>query len=264
MKTQKKVRIEFAEKMEADQLAIISKRAFETDIEVGGPPPPGGPPGYDSTDAQVWFMKIMDYFKIIQNESIIGGIMVGKNKKEHPILERIFIDPPYQGKGLGLQACKLLWKKYPQALVWTLGTPEWNIRTKNFYKKLGFIQIGWEKDNSEWRGRWYQKTMDSSKSYPFIQVNELYDGMKNVIIEGKITRLAKARTVRSKEGKELTVANSTFSDETGSITLVLWNENISRVQVGDRIRIEFGYVNSYQNTLQLNISRMGRIISLLK
>jgi GNAT superfamily N-acetyltransferase len=260
--TQNEVHLEFAEKSDAEQLAVISKRAFETDIEVGGPPPPGGPPGYDSADAQVWFMKAMDYYKIIWNNSIIGGLIIGKVKKDHPILERIFIDPKYQRKGLGLQVCELLWKKYPQALVWTLGTPEWNIRTKNFYEKLDFVQIGWEKDDPDWRGRWYQKTMDSSKLYHLNTVNELHGGMKNVIIEGNVTSLGKSRTVRSKEGKLLTVANTTFTDKTGSITLVLWNENISRVETGDRIRIEFGYVNSYQNTLQLNISRMGRMIFL--
>jgi len=62
MTIQQKVLLEFAKKTDAEQLAIISKKAFETDIEVGGPSPPGGPPGYDSVDAQIWFMKIMDYF----------------------------------------------------------------------------------------------------------------------------------------------------------------------------------------------------------
>jgi replication factor A1 len=45
--------------------------------------------------------------------------------------------------------------------------------------------------------------------------------------------------------------------------LVLWNEQIKKVKVGDRIRIENGYVSSYRGITQLNVGRGGRLIHLL-
>lgn len=58
------------------------------------------------------------------------------------------------------------------------------------------------------------------------------------------------------------MANAILRDKSGEITLVLWNTQIPQVETGDRIRIEFGYVNCFRNNLQLNIG-YGRIIKLL-
>ena len=55
------VRIEPAEKTDAETLASICKRAFDSDVDIGAPGP-GGPPGYDSPEAQIRFMKFLDYF----------------------------------------------------------------------------------------------------------------------------------------------------------------------------------------------------------
>jgi replication factor A1 len=53
------------------------------------------------------------------------------------------------------------------------------------------------------------------------------------------------------------VATADISDETGSIKLTLWNEQISQVKVNDNIKIENGYISSFQGQIQLNIGRYG-------
>ena len=35
-----------------------------------------------------------------------------------------------------------LWRTYPLATRWTLDTPAWNRRTRHFYSKMGFVEIG--------------------------------------------------------------------------------------------------------------------------
>jgi replication factor A1 len=55
------------------------------------------------------------------------------------------------------------------------------------------------------------------------------------------------------------VANATLKDETGKITLTLWNEQISQVKVGDKIKIENGYAKSFRNVLQLSTGKYGKI-----
>ncbi|PVX23040.1 MAG: hypothetical protein CW716_13080 [Candidatus Bathyarchaeum sp.] len=55
------------------------------------------------------------------------------------------------------------------------------------------------------------------------------------------------------------VADATIEDETGKITLTLWNDQIAQVSVGDRIRIENGYIKSFRDVLQLNSGKYGTL-----
>ncbi|MFX0206916.1 MAG: GNAT family N-acetyltransferase [Candidatus Hodarchaeota archaeon] len=257
------IRIVRAEKKDAEELASISKKAYESDVEVGAPGP-GGPPGYDSPSSHQRFMQFMDYFKILLDDDIVGGIFARSGGKKHHVLEGIFVDPPHHNKGIGTQAMELLWGLYPDAQIWTLGTPEWNVRTRHFYEKLGFIQVGWEKGDSNWRGIWYQKVMDSSSPYEMTKIGELKDGLKDITVEGVILTITSPRKVTSRStGKILSVTNAELGDATGKIVLVLWNEQISQVKVEDRVRIEFGYISSYRGVNQLNIGWTGRLITLI-
>ncbi|MFX0124318.1 MAG: GNAT family N-acetyltransferase [Candidatus Hodarchaeota archaeon] len=256
-----KIKIERAEEKDAEELASISKRAYDSDIEVGASGP-GGPPGYDSASSQQRFIRFMDYYKILLEKDIVGGLFT-RGGKHHRTLEGIFVDPPHHNKGIASRAMELLWEMYPNVRIWTLGTPEWNVRTRHFYEKLGFIQVGWEKGDSNRRGIWYQKIMDSSTPYKMIKVGELKDGLKDVTVEGNILTISAPRKVRSRSGKTLSVANAELGDATGKIILVLWNEQITQVKVDDRVRIEFGYINSYKGVNQLNIGWTGRLITFL-
>ena len=170
-----------ATEFDAERLSELSKLAFDTDVEVGAPAE-GGPPGYDDSEWQKRAMKIMDYYCVLLDESILGGVIVGSGGEEHKILERIFIDPMHHNRGIGSRAMELTMEQYPTAKVWTLGTPEWNARTRHFYEKLGFIQVGWDNADPKFRGRWYQKIRDPS--YGPLKVEELRAGMGNVTVEG--------------------------------------------------------------------------------
>jgi ssDNA-binding replication factor A large subunit len=113
-----------------------------------------------------------------------------------------------------------------------------------------------------WRGIWYQRTTNKTPS-PVQMIAGVYDGMTGVVVEGEIIEVNPSRKVKSKkDGKDLKVANALLKDESGIITLVLWNAQISQINLGEKIRIEFGRINSFRNNLQLNIG-YGRIINLL-
>ncbi len=199
------------------------------------------------------------YYKILENERVVGGFISGTRRKGYHVCERIFVDPDYQHTGLGLRAFDLVWDKYPEAQLWTLGTPEWNVRTKNFYEKLGFVQIGFTYDVPDWRGRFYEKKITSET--PLQEIGELRDGMKQVVVEGTITKRSPPRHVTSRTSETLTVTEIELSDDSGSIPVILWNEQESQIQ-SDRIRIESGYVKSYRDELQLSVGKWGSIISL--
>jgi GNAT superfamily N-acetyltransferase len=252
-----------AVEQDAATLAEISKQAFETDVDVGAPEPvTGGPPGYDS---QEYYRKVLAYlecYTIRLDDAIVGGVIVGRAGEDHRVLERIFVDPDRHRRGIATRAMALLWARYPAAKLWTVGIPEWNVRTKAFYEQLGFVQVGWELGHPKWRGRWYQKVLDPS--HRFSTVAELTDGMRHVTVEGVIQEKAHARAVRPRRRRweTLSVANAGFRDDTGRVVLTLWNEQIKQVSVGDRIRVENGYVGAYQRIIHLTVGRSGRLIKL--
>ena len=126
---------------DAMALARASTRAFHSDITCGAPGL-GGPPGYDSAEWQARMMRLGDYYKVVADGRIAGGMIVFRKAPREYELGRIFIDPDFQGQGIGTQVMELLWQAYPLAKRWVLDTPAWNVRTRHFYSKVGFVEVG--------------------------------------------------------------------------------------------------------------------------
>jgi len=131
------IRFEKATPEDAVVLTEISKRAFDNDVNYGAPGP-GGPWGYDSVENQIQMINGTPYYKILFGDAIIGGIVVIVQKDGKYNLMRMFIEPDYQNQGIGAQAVEFIFREFPDANVWTLDTPAWNLRTRHFYEKLGF------------------------------------------------------------------------------------------------------------------------------
>ena len=261
MSIEERVKLVKAEEADAELLALISKRAFDSDIDVGAPGP-GGPPDYDSPRSHAYMMSIADYWEILLDDVIIGAVMVGLRGDKHAEITGLFVDPEFHNQGIATRVFEILWDDYPDVQLWTLGTPEWNVRTKHFYEKLGFAQVGFTRDQN-WKGRWYEKAINLDDPYIMMGISELRDGMRNVDVEGIIEEKAIARTVRGRRrGEPLTVSEATLRDETGSVVLVLWNEQIRQVKVGEKIRVENGYMKSFRGIRQLNVGRGGKLIIL--
>jgi replication factor A1 len=92
-----------------------------------------------------------------------------------------------------------------------------------------------------------------------VKISDIKDGDNEINVEGEVTEKSDAREVRSRYGRVLMVADTTLKDETGKITLTLWNEQVRQVMVGDKIKIENGYAKSYKNILQLSTGKYGKI-----
>lgn len=139
---------------EAATLATLSKQAFDGDVDYGAPGP-GGPPGYDSAQWQAHMMRMGDYHAILYDGIVVGGAIVFRQGPREYNLGRIFIAPAWQNRGLGEQAMEQLFATYPLAQRWTLDTPAWNERTRHFYAKMGFGEIG----ENEQGGVLFERTM---------------------------------------------------------------------------------------------------------
>lgn len=91
-----------------------------------------------------------------------------------------------------------------------------------------------------------------------MEISELRPGTGSVNIEAEVVSVDAAREI-NKYGRKLRVANATIKDGSGSIMLVLWNEQIDKVKSGDRVKIENGYVNEWQGTPQLTLGKFGKL-----
>jgi replication factor A1 len=90
------------------------------------------------------------------------------------------------------------------------------------------------------------------------QLNELQDGMKRVSAQAQVVEKGDVREIKSRfKDETYRICDAIIADESGSIKLTLWNEQIEMVQVGDRIVIDNGYVTSFRGEIQLNVGKFG-------
>ncbi|MCJ7726314.1 MAG: GNAT family N-acetyltransferase [Acidimicrobiia bacterium] len=135
------VALRIAEPHEADVLAGISRRSFDSDLAIGAPGS-GGPPGYDDPSWQRRMMRAGDYYCILVDGTPAGGAIVHGAGDDEWELGRIFLDPEWHRRGIGTLVMTLVMERYPGARRWILDTPDWNPRTRAFYEALGFTAYG--------------------------------------------------------------------------------------------------------------------------
>ena len=93
-----------------------------------------------------------------------------------------------------------------------------------------------------------------------VKIKELRDGMKRVNVKGTVTEKSDPREVTSRfKDQTYRVCTAVMSDETGTIKLTLWNDQIEMVNVNDVIRIENGYITSFRGEIQLNAGKFGTL-----
>jgi replication factor A1 len=90
-------------------------------------------------------------------------------------------------------------------------------------------------------------------------ISQLKPNMNGLSIEGKVTNIAKPRTVNTKTGGSAQVADAIISDETGRIKLSLWDEQINSINEEDNVTIKKGYTKEYLGEIILYISKYGTL-----
>lgn len=91
-----------------------------------------------------------------------------------------------------------------------------------------------------------------------MQIKDLQPKSGNVNITVECVEKAEPREFE-KFGKPGKVCNAKVKDETGQVTMTLWNEDVDKVKVGDMLKIENGWVSEWQGELQLSTGRFGKM-----
>ncbi len=137
------ITFERATAADAEALVNVQIAAFHEDARLYPGVEIGGPPGYDSVESTLQKIAEDDFYKIVYEEQIIGGIVVFDEGQGHFHLDLIYLAPDYHGRGIGTRAMEFIERSYP-ATKWSLDTPGYATRNHHFYEKFGYVKVGEE------------------------------------------------------------------------------------------------------------------------
>ncbi|MCS7095173.1 MAG: OB-fold nucleic acid binding domain-containing protein [Thaumarchaeota archaeon] len=92
------------------------------------------------------------------------------------------------------------------------------------------------------------------------RIENLSPSSRGVNLVAKIVSKSEPRVVSSQyddANHKLSIA--TIADESGAISLVLWDDDIDKVEVGSTVKITNAYVKVFKGKMQLNLGRYGSI-----
>jgi RimJ/RimL family protein N-acetyltransferase len=132
------ISIEKATDVDAEEMIKCKIDAFREEVILYG----FGPPDYDSLEELIKLIKEENYFKILDNEKIIGGIRVRDNGEGQYWIGTIYIYSTNQNNGIGTKVMNLLFNEFEDSKKWYLETSYLSFRNQHFYEKMGFVKFG--------------------------------------------------------------------------------------------------------------------------
>lgn len=100
----------------------------------------------------------------------------------------------------------------------------------------------------------------SEATAEYMKVGALKPSFRGLSVVVKVVNMGLQRIVSSARGRsEHRVTEALVGDETGSVLLTLWDNQIDRTGVGDVLEIKNGYTSLFRGSLRLNIGRYGTV-----
>ncbi len=97
-----------------------------------------------------------------------------------------------------------------------------------------------------------------SETVEFKTVEELKPGLKGITIKVRCdSKNEEKEIVSRKTGENLRVTEALVGDETGSIYLTLWNEDIDKIENDHVYQLNNVYTSVFKGSLRLNIGKYG-------
>lgn len=91
-----------------------------------------------------------------------------------------------------------------------------------------------------------------------MKADRVKPGMKSLDLDLKVLEKEDPHSFESEEG-EGRVATAICEDDSGEVKVSLWNEDIEKIEVGDKIRIENGYSRLFKNEVYVSAGKYGEL-----
>ena len=89
-----------------------------------------------------------------------------------------------------------------------------------------------------------------------VQIKDIEPKKAFDTLTAQVVSISEPRQVRD---GQLTVADAQLKDETGTVKLTLWNDDVGKVKVGDTVTITKGWTNEFQGELSVSAGRFGQM-----
>ena len=89
------------------------------------------------------------------------------------------------------------------------------------------------------------------------KVKDLTPASKQVNVLVKVVGLSEEREITSKFGEARKLVEATVGDETGTVLMTLWNDQIGQVSKDETLLIDNGYVTLVRGHIRLNVGKYG-------
>ncbi|MEM1508950.1 MAG: hypothetical protein QXY49_03005 [Thermofilaceae archaeon] len=94
-----------------------------------------------------------------------------------------------------------------------------------------------------------------------LKVKDLRPSSKWFTVKVKILNMGDEKNVFSRDGSQHRVAEALVGDETGSILLTLWDNDIDKVRglIGSTVAVKNGYIVLFRGSMRLALGRFGSL-----
>ena len=91
-----------------------------------------------------------------------------------------------------------------------------------------------------------------------MEIKDVQPNQGNIDLVLTIKDKGEARSFE-KFGKTGRVCSATVKDDSGELKLTLWNDDVDKVKVGDKIHLKNGWCSEYQGEKQLSSGKFGEL-----
>jgi replication factor A1 len=92
-----------------------------------------------------------------------------------------------------------------------------------------------------------------------LKAGDVKPNMRKIDLELTIVEIEEPRPYLRRDGTQGRVTTAIGEDDSGRIKLSLWDSEIDRVKVGDRIRITNGYSRTFRDEVHVSAGLYGRL-----
>ena len=92
-----------------------------------------------------------------------------------------------------------------------------------------------------------------------MNIRDLKPGMSNVNMKLKVLNVSEPEQIITGKGIEHKILGLEVEDETGTMKLVLWDDKVIPLKVGDVVQVENGFVTSFKGERRINVGKYGEV-----
>ena len=91
------------------------------------------------------------------------------------------------------------------------------------------------------------------------KIKDLNPNAKRVNVLAKVVHKGEPREINTRYGESKHVTEVVVGDETGVITMSLWEDQVNLVEEGETIYVDNGYISLVRGHMRLNVGKYGNI-----